>query len=151
MNDHVEIIDQPNRVTVAKTLTTVLTQPQVTSVSVEENPTSISVDDLPNNVTVEPQTPSVTVEQTVPSSVDINVGASGLRFSWDETPSGVINGSNQVFTLINAPNPSGSLALFLNGLKQQPGIGNDYVASGASLTMSHAPSGFDVLSAIYTY
>lgn len=151
MNDPVEIIDQPNRVTVAKTLTTVLTQPQVTSVSVEENPTSISVADLPNNVTVEPQTPSVTVEQTVPSSVDINVGASGLRFSWDETPSGVINGSNQVFTLINAPNPSGSLALFLNGLKQQPGIGNDYVASGASLTMSHAPSGFDVLSAIYTY
>lgn len=55
-----------------------------------------------------------------------------------ETPTGSINGSNAVFTLANTPT-AGSVTVFLNGLAQQPGAGNDYTISGGTVTFAAAP------------
>lgn len=65
-------------------------------------------------------------------------GLSSSNFVTRETPSGSINGSNTAFTLANTP-IAGSEMLFLNGVLQEPGAGNDYTISGASITMLTAP------------
>jgi hypothetical protein len=62
-------------------------------------------------------------------------GSAGT-ISWNETPSGAVDGVNAVFTLLHAPNPSSSLMLFRNGLKQQPGASNDFTISGNTITFS---------------
>lgn len=65
-----------------------------------------------------------------------------------ETPAGTINGSNVTFTL--AFNPSGdNVMLFLNGLLQEPGAGNDYTLSVQTITMLAAPLTGDRLRATY--
>lgn len=55
-----------------------------------------------------------------------------------EIPSGSINGSNTAFTLANTP-ISGSEHVYLNGILQESGSGNDYTISGANITMLTAP------------
>jgi hypothetical protein len=65
-----------------------------------------------------------------------------------ETPSGSINGSNTTFTLANTP-VSGSEAVFLNGILQEPGAGNDYTISGGTITYLTAPLTGDRLRVNY--
>ena len=48
-----------------------------------------------------------------------------------ETPSGVVDGANAVFTLADAPSPPASLELYLNGIRQKADF--DYVLSGNKL------------------
>jgi hypothetical protein len=55
-----------------------------------------------------------------------------------ETPSGTINGSNTTFTLANTP-LSGTEEVYLNGILQDAGAGNDYTISGVTITMLAAP------------
>lgn len=55
-----------------------------------------------------------------------------------EIPSGSINGSNTAFVLANTP-ISGSEHVYLNGILQESGSGNDYTISGANITMLSAP------------
>lgn len=55
-----------------------------------------------------------------------------------ETPSGSVNGSNTSFALANTP-LSGSESVFLNGLLQEPGAGNDYTISTSTITYLAAP------------
>jgi len=55
-----------------------------------------------------------------------------------ETPSGAINGSNVTFTLASTP-VAGSEEVYLNGILQEPGAGNDYTISGATITYLTAP------------
>ncbi|MCC6328988.1 MAG: hypothetical protein IT174_10760 [Acidobacteria bacterium] len=69
------------------------------------------------------------------------VNSSGLtnsNFVDKETPSGSVNGSNTTFTLANTPT-SGSEHVHLNGILLEPGAGNDYTISGATITMLSAP------------
>ncbi len=77
-------------------------------------------------------------------------GASG-NVTWinNETPGGVINGSNTIFTLAQVPNPSSSVLLMLNGQCLFEGIG--YVLSGQTITMQtgYVPSGTDQMRAWY--
>lgn len=63
----------------------------------------------------------------------------GMRYAYAETPSGVIDGENVYFTLAHSPNPPNSLALFLGGLIQQQGAGDDYTLSGNQITYSYPP------------
>ena len=78
------------------------------------------------------------------------------KFEWgtlgdmicNEVPSGSINGSNTVFTLANTP-VTDSLSIFLNGLLQEPGAGNDYNLSTATITFTTAPESGDILLANY--
>lgn len=54
-----------------------------------------------------------------------------------ETPSGNIDGANKTFVLAN--DPHGTELIYLNGLLQEPGAGNDYTISGNTITMTVAP------------
>lgn len=55
-----------------------------------------------------------------------------------ETPSGAVNGSNTTYTLANTP-VAGSEEVFLNGILQEPGAGNDYTISSNTITYLAAP------------
>jgi hypothetical protein len=55
-----------------------------------------------------------------------------------ESPAGTINGANVTFTLAATP-VAGTEQVFLNGLLMEPGAGNDYTISGATITMLSAP------------
>lgn len=55
-----------------------------------------------------------------------------------ETPSGSVNGANTAFTLAFTP-VVGTEQVFLNGILQEPGAGNDYTISGATITYLAAP------------
>lgn len=65
-----------------------------------------------------------------------------------ETPSGAVNGINQVFTLSHAP-ATGSLLFQLNGQVLYSGV--RYNISGLTVTTTFAPRTGDNLYAIYVY
>lgn len=65
-----------------------------------------------------------------------------------EAPSGAVNGSNTTFTLANTP-VSGSEQVFLNGILQEPGSGNDYTISGTTITYLTAPATGDRIRVTY--
>ena len=69
------------------------------------------------------------------------IGVGGLtsaNFVDKEIPSGSINSSNVTFTLANAPT-AGSEHVYLNGVLQESGAGNDYTITGAVITYLSAP------------
>ncbi|MHA1754548.1 MAG: hypothetical protein ACTSYR_03415 [Candidatus Odinarchaeia archaeon] len=77
------------------------------------------------------------------------------KFEWvasndavTEIPSGDINGVNESYTITNTPE-SGSLHLYLNGIYQEEGAGNDFLLSGEDITFSIAPETDDILIASY--
>jgi len=65
-----------------------------------------------------------------------------------ETPTGLVNGSNTTFTLANTP-VSGSESVFLNGILQEPGAGNDYTITSATISYLAAPSTGDKIRVSY--
>lgn len=65
-------------------------------------------------------------------------GLSSSNFVDKETPSGSVNGSNTSFSLANTP-VAGSEHLYLNGVLQESGAGNDYTISSNTITMATAP------------
>ena len=81
------------------------------------------------NITLTPDGPKIRIAATVPT-VPTFVDAA--------TVSGVIDGSNRVFTLPSAPNPPSSLQLPKNG-QWRFGSGIDYVLSGVTITWNVAP------------
>lgn len=56
-----------------------------------------------------------------------------------EVPSGSVNGTNATFTITNAPAVAGTEQVFLNGLLQFSGAGDDYTISGGTITFNTAP------------
>lgn len=64
--------------------------------------------------------------------------AIAAKFVTRETPTGVVNGTNTSFVLANTP-VTGSEQVFLNGILQEPGVGNDYTISVATITYLTAP------------
>ena len=72
-----------------------------------------------------------------------------INYASSEVPAGVIDSVNAEFTLANTPS-SGSLAIYLNGMRQQAG-GVDYTLSGAVVTFVTAPGSGSVLIADYRY
>ena len=73
----------------------------------------------------------------------------GVGFIDGETPAGVINGVNNLFTLTQSPNPVASLALYRSGVKLRSVA--DYTISGSSVTFvsGHVPQTGDVLQCSY--
>lgn len=55
----------------------------------------------------------------------------------NETPSGLINGTNKEFALANTPSPSSSLKLFLGGMYMT--VGEDYSIDGDTITFINSP------------
>lgn len=78
-------------------------------------------------------------------------GVAGGSFADSEVPTGVINGSNAVFTLASAPSPAGSLELYLNGLLMSQGA--DYQISTNTITffLASIPQTGDLLVASYRF
>lgn len=72
-----------------------------------------------------------------------------IRFADDETPTGVINGINQVFTLTNPPNPVLSLVLYLSGIAMI--VGTDYTLVGNVITFGNPPFLGSTIRAWYRY
>lgn len=75
-------------------------------------------------------------------------GLTEARMVTRETPGGTINGSNTAFTIANAL-VAGTEELYLNGVLQQSGSGNDYTISGTSITYATAPATNDTLLVSY--
>ncbi|MBS1827681.1 MAG: hypothetical protein JST93_20370 [Acidobacteria bacterium] len=73
----------------------------------------------------------------------------GPSFVDNETPAGLINGSNATFTLANPPDPATSLLLYRNGLLQRVSL--DYTLAGNIITFLTAatPQTGDVIAASY--
>lgn len=65
-------------------------------------------------------------------------GMTDADFVVRETPSGTVNSSNVTFTLANTP-IAGTEQIYLNGILQDEGGGNDYTISGATITFVVAP------------
>jgi hypothetical protein len=65
-----------------------------------------------------------------------------------ETPTGTVNGVNATFTLANTP-LSNTEEIYLNGLLQEPGAGNDYTISTNTITMLNIPATGDRLRVNY--
>lgn len=70
------------------------------------------------------------------------------NFITRETPSGTVNGSTTSFGLANTP-IAGTESVFQNGILQEPGGGNDYTISGATITYLTAPVTGDKLRVSY--
>lgn len=79
---------------------------------------------------------------------DTSTGLTEANFVDKEVPSGSINGSNTAFSLANTP-VAGSEHLYLNGVLQESGSGNDYTISGTSITMLAAPLTGDKIRVSY--
>lgn len=65
-----------------------------------------------------------------------------------EAPSGSVNGTNTSFTLAATP-VAGTEQVYLNGILQEPGEGNDYTISGATITYASAPVTGDRIRVTY--
>jgi hypothetical protein len=92
-----------------------------------------------NDLTNKPTIPSLTeVEADIADHETRIVDIESTAFVTREVPSGSVNGSNAVFTLANTP-VAGTEQVFLNGLLQQEGVGNDYTISGDTITFTTAP------------
>jgi hypothetical protein len=80
-----------------------------------------------------------------------NSVVSGVTFVDAETPGGLVNGLNAMFTLVGLPNPPTSLAVYRDGLRMQLGV--DYAVNGS--TVEFAPGQWpqigDTLVCSYRY
>ena len=82
---------------------------------------------------------------TPSSSTVLGTGANSIA----ETPTGLINGTNAVYTLTSTPsNPNGVIVL-LNGVVQYNGAGLDYTVSGLTITFTTAPTTGSTIFAYY--
>lgn len=94
-----------------------------------------------NTIDVVATDTSITV---IADSVRVNLALWITR----ETPTGLVNGANTTYTLAFTP-VAGSEQVFLNGLLQEPGGGNDYTISGPTITYLAAPISGDIIRVNY--
>ena len=75
----------------------------------------------------------------------------GSYTSWMEVPMGFVDGTNNIFTLSNNPQPSSALMFYVNGILQRQGITFDYTISSNTITMNYTPNSGSVLITTYPY
>lgn len=125
----------------------------VTSVSV------VSANGFAGSVATNTTTPAITVSTSITgllkgNGTAISAATAGTdymapsSFVTRETPSGTPNGSTTSFGLANTP-IAGTECVFLNGVLQEPGAGNDYTISGATITYLTAPLSNDRIRVNY--
>lgn len=91
----------------------------------------------------------VTLVASGAMTVNNTSGSGFLKYAnlvTNETPTGTVDGTNTTFTLANTPY---QLHLYLNGVLQDAGSGNDYTLSGAIVTMLFTPQVGDKIRAYY--
>lgn len=125
----------------------------VTSVSV------VSANGLAGSVANATTTPAITLSTTITGVLKGNGTAISAAvastdymapssFVTRETPAGTVDGTNTTFTLANTP-LTGTEEVFLNGMLQEPGVGNDYTISGGTITYLSAPLAGDRIRVNY--
>lgn len=125
----------------------------VTTVSV------VSTNGFAGSVSNSTTTPAITLSTTITGILKGNATAisaatngtdyvNNANFVIRETPSGSVNSSNTTFTLANTPT-AGTEQVYLNGMLQEPGAGNDYTISGGTITYLTAPVTGDKLRVSY--
>ncbi len=98
-----------------------------------------------------PQGPPGATGEQGPQGEQGEQGIPGVgSLSINETPSGVIDGSNVTFTLAHTP-IGGQIMLYLNGQYMTAGAGEDYTISGSTITMASAPIVGDKIRTNYQY
>ncbi len=75
--------------------------------------------------------------------------SSGPGFVDNETPAGLVNGSNTTFTLANAPDPASSLLLYRNGLLQRVEVDFTLAGNIVGFLSGSVPQTGDLLTASY--
>lgn len=93
----------------------------------------------------------VTIANTGAATVNHTAGTGFLKYGdmvAHETPSGAVNGSNTTYTLANTPQNS-SVRVYVNGVLQEPGSGNDYTISGTTITMLYTLQTGDKIRVFY--
>ena len=86
--------------------------------------------------------------------LDIEEGTTGLveaNFIDNEVPTGDLDGVDVTYTLANTPSPSTSLKVYLNGVRQKEGGGNDYTQAAGVITFAAAPISTDQILADYRF
>jgi len=72
-----------------------------------------------------------------------------------ESLSGTKNGTNKIFTILNAPNPVASLHIYRGGARQEENpsgtTDGDYSISGKTITFNSAPASPEILKADYRH
>ena len=76
-----------------------------------------------------------------------NYGAVNIRMIDDETPAGLVNSSNKVYTTSLTPSPAVSLKLYLNGQRMK--ITEDYTLASKTITFLVAPLTNSILTVDY--
>jgi len=76
-------------------------------------------------------------------------GGGSTVFVDAETPGGTLDGVNTAFTLANIPNPSTSLALYRNGLRQSLTVDYTFASNTVTFQAGSAPRPTDILLADY--
>lgn len=71
----------------------------------------------------------------------------GTFFMDNDTPTGLVNGSNTVFTLTFTPAPTDELKVFVNGSRLK--VTEDFTLSGDTLTLNTAPPTTSIILADY--
>jgi len=106
---------------------------------------------ISDNIVVMTSTP-VVGSQIVATYSYQRTPTAGTRTSWMEVPGGVINGINNVYTLMNAPHPASALMLYYNGVLQRQGVGADYeISGGSSIVTNFIPELGSNILAMYPY
>lgn len=73
----------------------------------------------------------------------------GQFVSWLEIPTGLVDGTNKDFFLLNSPDPTNSLMLYENGILQFPE--KDFTFTGSKITYFYPPLSGSKLLATYAY
>jgi hypothetical protein len=98
--------------------------------------------------------PGIIIQDNGPGgTLVISASAPQVNFSWNEVPTGLVDGSNRAFNFLYAPNPPSAFMLFLNGQKQREGAGSDFILSGSTVTFdtTNTPRSGANIDATYQY
>jgi hypothetical protein len=86
---------------------------------------------------------------TLLANYRLAAGLPGVGFVDGETPSGTINSVNNFYTLVQAPNPASSLALYRNGIRLASGLDYTLSSNGITFGAGLVPQTGDVLQCYY--
>lgn len=94
--------------------------------------------------TVTGQNITFTVAPFSGDSIIVDYNANEVTTVYNETPAGLINGENTVYTLSQTP---ATVKIYLNGVRQRPGI--DYSVTDDTITFTNAPFSGDYIIVDY--
>ena len=92
----------------------------------------------------------LTADSTQSTGIKWAAAAGALNFADEETPTGLVNGSNAEFILANTPSPASSLQFFVNGQLLTSG-GEDFTLVTDTVTTVTAPPTGSVIRVWYRY